>query len=284
MLSKHPAPAARLAALELQYHVLRITGAELPIRTDNENVTGPRVLIGESSATREMGLKGADFAPQEYLIAFRRKTLVLIGRDWEDTQANRREFGRPMSCGDTMADTRQRIDYWKTVGLPGGVWGKWSFRASTMNREHATPPIDFLERFCDVRWYGPTEMGIVVPSRKTLVVKGADIRRSPALKYRDALWSGSWPFMQGQWGPVTRPEVFLFWRRLRLGGEKWAGNHTFHRKTVETMLNKPEYQAKGPGRGTQLCYTNPQLIQEVAQIAHRFLRQRKGMRRRVGRP
>ena len=48
MLSKHPAPAARLAALELQYHVLRITGAELPIRTDNETVTGPACLSAKS--------------------------------------------------------------------------------------------------------------------------------------------------------------------------------------------------------------------------------------------
>jgi hypothetical protein len=270
VLSQHPAPAAHLAALELQYHVLRITGAELSIRADNEKVTGPRALVGESAATRAMGLKGADFAPQEYLIAFRPETLVLIGRDWEDTEANRREFGRPMSCGDTMADTRQRIDYWKTVGCPARRVGEMELPGVYDDQGTCYAAYHFLERFCDVRWYGPTETGIILPTRKTLVVKGADVRRSPALRYRDALWSGNWPFMQGQWGPVTRPEVFLFWRRLRLGGQKWAGNHTFHHKTIGTMLNKPEYQAKGPGRGTQLCYTSPQLIREVAQMARDF--------------
>ena len=241
------------------------------------------MLIGEIAATREMGLKGADFAPQEYLIAFRRETLVLIGRDWEDTEANRREFGRPMSCGDTMADTRQRIDYWKTVGLPVRSLGEMELPGVYDEQGTCYAAYDFLERFCDVRWYGPTETGIVVPSRKTLVVKGADIRRSPALKYRDALWSGSWPFMQGQWGPVTRPEVFLFWRRLRLGGEKWAGNHTFHRKTVETMLNKPEYQAKGPGGDATMLHEptiDPRGCPDGAAISSR----RKRMRRRVGRP
>ena len=95
VVSENPTPAARLAALELQYHVMKITGAELPIRTDNEKVIGPRVLIGDSAATREMGFKGSDFAPQEYLIAFRPETLILIGRDWEDTEANRRELAVP---------------------------------------------------------------------------------------------------------------------------------------------------------------------------------------------
>jgi hypothetical protein len=110
----------------------------------------------------------------------------------------------------------------------------------------------------------------VLPSEKTLTVKGGDIRRSPALKDRDALWAGNWPFMQGQWGPVTRPEVYLYWRRLRLGGEKWAANHTFHPKTIQTRFNDPEYQAQGKGHGSQLCYTNPKLVEEVAQMARDY--------------
>ena len=270
VVSENPTPAARLAALELQYHVMKITGAELPIRTDNEKVIGPRVLIGDSATTREMGFKGSDFAPQEYLIAFRPETLILIGRDWEDTEANRREFGRPMSCGDTMASTRQRIDYWKTVGCPERSVGEMELPGVYDDQGTCYAAYHFIERFCDVRWYGPTETSIILPSHKTLTVKGADIRRSPALKYRDALWAGNWPFMRGQWGAVTQPEVFLFWRRLRLGGEKWAGNHTFHRKTIETVFTNPEYQAQGPGRGTQLCYTNPKLVEEVAQMARDF--------------
>jgi len=270
VLSANPTPAARLAALELQFHVLKITGAELPIRTDSENVTGSRVLIGESAATRALGFKGLDFAPQEYLIAFRPDTLILIGRDWEDTEANRRELGRPMCCGDTLDSTRQRIDYWKTAGLPERSSGELELPGVYDDQGTCYATYHFIEHFCNVRWYGPSEISILLPEQRTLVVKGADIRRSPALKDRDALWSGNWPFMQKQWGPVTRPEVYLFWRRLRLGGEKWAGNHTFHKKTVETIFTNPEYQAKGPGRGTQLCYSNPLLVEQVAQMARDF--------------
>lgn len=270
VVAKDPTPAARLASLEIQHHVMKITGAELPIRTDDELMQGPRILVGESAVTREMGIQAADFAPQEYLIAFRPETLVLIGRDWEDTAVNRQEFGRPMSCGDTLADTRHRIDYWKTVGCPERSMGEMELPGVYDDQGTCYAVYDFLERHCGVRWYGASDTAIIVPERETLIASGADRRRSPALKYRDALWSGNWPFMKGQWGPVTREEIVLFWRRLRLGGEKWAGNHTFHRKTVETMLTNPEYQAQGPGHGTQLCYSNPRLVADVAQMARDF--------------
>lgn len=270
VISESATPAARLAALELQYHVMRITGAEMPVHTDAEQVTGPRILVGESRLTRDLGFNGANFASQEYLIAFRPETVVLMGRDWEDTEANRKELGRPMSCGDTLADTRQRIDYWKTVGYPDRSSGEMELPGVYDDQGTCYATYHFIEQFLGVRWYAPSDTGIIIPSCKTLDVKGKDIRRSPALKYRDALWSGNWPFMRGQWGPANRDEVYLFWRRLRLGGEKWAGNHTFHRKTVETMFTNPEYQAQGPGRGTQLCYTNPKLVEDVAQVARDF--------------
>ena len=270
VVSEQPTPAACLASLELQYHVLRMTGAELPIRNDKEPVNGPRVLVGDSEATRALGFKGSDFPAQEYLIAFRPDTLILIGRDWEDTEANRNEFGRPMNCGDTLVTTRHKINFWQTVGMPERGTSEMELPGVYDDQGTCYAVYDFLERFCNVRWYGPNDTGILIPSCPTLTVQGADIRRSPALKYRDALWSGNWPFMKGQWGPVTQPEIFLFWRRLRLGGEKWAGNHTFHKKTVETIFTNPVYQAEGKGRGSQLCYTNPQLVQDVAQLARDF--------------
>ena len=270
VVAANPTPAARLAALELQFHVMRITGAELPLRSDQETVTGPRILVGDSAAAQSLGFSGKDFAPQEYQIAFRPETVILIGRDWEDTVANRAELGRPMSCGDTLADTRFRIDYWKTVGCPERAAGEIELPGVYDDQGTCYAAYHFLEQFCGVRWYGASESSIVMPSTKTLAVSGTDIRRSPALKYRDALLSGNWPFMRGQWGPVTQPETRLFWRRLRLGGEKWAGNHTFHRKTFEAIFTDPEYQAEGPARGKQLCYSHPKLVQQVAQIARDY--------------
>jgi hypothetical protein len=270
VVAANPTPAARLAAMELQFHVLAITGAELPIHSDTDTVTGPRILVGDNAATRAMGFDASQFPQQEYLIAFRPDTLVLLGRDWQDTEANRKELGRPMSCGETLADTRHKVDYWKTVGMPERSTGEMELPGIYDDQATCYAAYHFIEEFCGVRWYGATQPSIIIPAQKTLTVTGSDVRRSPALKYRDYLCGGGWPYMAGQWGPVTGEESRLFWRRMRLGGEKWAGNHTFHRKTFETTFTDPEYQAQGPGKGKQLCYTNPKLVEQVAQMARDY--------------
>ena len=123
VIAEKPTPAARLAALEVQYHVLKISGAEIPIRSENDRVEGHRILVGESSATQQLGLRSEDFKPQEYLIAVRANAIILIGRDWEDTEANRRVEGRPMT-GETLQATRHKLDYWKTVGCPDRSTGE----------------------------------------------------------------------------------------------------------------------------------------------------------------
>lgn len=113
----NPTPSARLAALELQHHLRLVTGADIPVRTDAEVTAGPRILVGESLATRALGFRSADFAGQEYLVAFCSNAVVLLGRDWEDTPENRKLEGRPMT-GDSLQALRHRVDYWKAVGQP----------------------------------------------------------------------------------------------------------------------------------------------------------------------
>ena len=270
VIAEHPTPAARLAALELQYHVLKSTGAEIPIRSDTAPPSGPQVLIGESAATRAIGLRSADFPPQEYLISFRTNALILIGRDWEDTEANRKVEGRPMT-GDSLQSLRHKLDYWKTVGLPQRSTGDLELPGLYDDQGSCLATYDFLERCCGVRWYGPTATNIVIPPRTSLSASGADVRRSPALKDRSALPGGNWPFLHTQWGEFTPDQVHLYWRRLRQGGERWAANHTFHPATIKAVFNDPEYQSKNPRtKGSQLCYTHPKLIQQVAQMARDY--------------
>ena len=270
--AKDPTPAARLAALELQSHVMRISGAELPIVTDGEEVQGRgRILVGESSATRELGLRGSDFAPQEYLIAFRDKTLILMGRDWLDTEANRKEQGRTTASSEPLKRLRHRVNYWYCAGYPQRSVGKIELPGLFDDQGTCYATYDFLERFCGVRWYGPSQVNVVIPRKSVLSVGGEDIRRSPALKHRSAQAKGRWPFMRGQWGECQLQEIRLYWRRLRLGGERWAGNHTFHRETIKKVLNDSAYQAHNPkGKGSQLCYTSRKLVGRVAQMARDY--------------
>jgi hypothetical protein len=270
VLAADPTPAARLAALEIQCHVLRIADVELPIRPETEPVDGRRILVGESSATRALGLRGGDFASQEYLIAFRPEAMVLIGRDWVDTAANRRVEGRPMT-GESLGSLRHRIDYWKAVGLPERSTGPVELPGLYDDQGTALAAYAFLERCGGVRWYGPTPLTVVIPKQPTLSATGGDVRRALALKHRSALPGGNWPFLRAQWGEFTTDQVRLHWRRIRQGGEPWAANHTFHAATIKSHFQDPEYQSRNPrSRGSQLCYTHPKLIQQVAQMARDY--------------
>lgn len=272
--AERPSAAARLAALELQSHVLKMTGAALPIHTEADNVAGARILVGDSKAAAALGFKGSDLEPQEYVIAFRPDTLILLGRDRQDGETNRHETGRT-TTGETLASLRHRVDYWRTAGLPARSTGEIELPGLYDLQGTCYAVYDFLERFCGVRWYGPALINQVIPTSANLSVTGTDLRRAPALKHRSAMSRGSWPFLRGQWGTYSESEVFLYWRRMRLGGEKWAANHTIHRQTIKDVLNDPEYQAEGPARGMNLCYTNPKLVQAVANLARDFFDGRK---------
>ena len=268
VIAQNPTPSARLAALELQYHIRMITGTIIPIRTDSQEITGTRILVGESKLTNALGIKGDNFKPLEYLIQFRPDTIILIGRDLQDTEENRKELGRD-TYGSTIQSSRHQIDYHKATGqteqdaisikLPGFFDDQGTCYAT----------YHFLEQFCGIRWYGPTELNIVIPSKKTLILRGGEIRRSRDIKHIHAL-GGGWPIIKVQWNNPNNDELNLYWRRMRIGGEKWAGNHTIWRKTVREIFNSPEYQAKGKGSGSQLCYTNPKLIQQVAHVARDY--------------
>ena len=270
VIAEHPTPAARLAALELQYHFLRIAGTEVPIRSEGQEVHGPRILVGESRLTRQLGFRSADLEPQEYLIAFRPNTIVLIGRDWEDTELNRKVQGRFIG-GESLQELRQKVDYWKTVGCPERSTGTMELPGVYDDQGTCLAAYDFLERCCGVRWYGPTESTLVIPAARTLRAGGDDIRRAPALKHRGALVSCSWPFLRGQWGEFSREQLYLHWRRLRAGGERWAANHTFFPQTIKTTFTDPAYQCQNPrGRGSQLCYSNPKLVNQVTRMARDY--------------
>jgi len=109
VIAATPTSVATLGAQELQYHLQKITGATLPIKNDGEKVEGPRVLVGPSAATTQLGLDESQFKDQEYLIRFLDNSVILVGKE-----------------------------------------------QGTSYAVH-----DFLERFCDVRWYGPGESQMV---------------------------------------------------------------------------------------------------------------------------
>lgn len=241
--------AARLAAAELQYHVLKITGATLPIAADETPTKGLLVLVGESAATRAMGLRGSDFKSQEYLIRFATNAIVLIGRDKPD---------------------RGVMDYVKGEGFPDIFDDQGTMYAV----------YDFLERFCGVRWYLPTDLGIACESRSNLTVIGAEVRRSPVMKYRYVCPNYRYP--EDLCGDTVKTDAssdrlpirdHLLWLyRSRMGGLRLVANHSLYGYYDRFLKTHPEWFAQGydQKQPPQMCYTSTGLLAQVVRDARDY--------------
>jgi hypothetical protein len=146
-----PTVAAQFAALELQHHIKLITGADIPIVDDKAKVDGIRILVGDSSATRILGFKLEDFKGEEYAVKFLPETIILMGRD---------------------TPIYEKVDYQQHKTFPQTHYQEKSTLWATY---------DFLEKFCGVRWYAPTDTGITFTPMNTLAIEPADIRRAPVM-------------------------------------------------------------------------------------------------------
>ena len=231
VIADAPTCSAQFAAAELQHHIAKITGAAVPVVGASRPVEGVRVLVGESKATAALGLPRPPLEPQEYLIRFMPGTVILMGRDTE-----RR------ATVQYREETRQAFQTWPDLFEEQGT---------------CYAVYDFLERFCGVRWFRPGELGMIHPVSATLEVRGEDIRRAPAFKYRHPYpllmtgqrydyrtglwWSDSdgqakcgevealaYPELAGKSVHARTRLTRLFLHRMRLGGEPYHCNHSFY--------------------------------------------------------
>ena len=53
----NPTDVAAFSAQEIRYHVQKITGAILPIKSDAEKIEGSKILVGPSAATAQLGVE-----------------------------------------------------------------------------------------------------------------------------------------------------------------------------------------------------------------------------------
>jgi len=304
--------SARFASLELQSHIKKITGAELPIVKDNESVKGPVILVGESFFTREVGLRNSDFKSQEYLIRFvSPDVLILMGKDEND---------KGEIIYDYISDLSGALRTWPL---------SYDYETGTMYAVY-----DFLRDYCGVMWLNPTDYGTVLPEEKTLRVTGGEVRREPFMDYRGAAAdhrAESYNHAGGHWRAgskgandfnalaygknsgvfknehqnslARRAQNRLFLLRMKNGGENSHCNHSLYNyydrflevtwtealKKVDTPEEKekimerkknlfegdrPELFAKGyEGQPPQLCYSSQATVEQVIKDARNYFDQ-----------
>ena len=152
VIAKQPTRAAQFAAYELQWHLKQITGGDFSMVRDDEPVQGLAILVGDSQPVRALKIQPDQLDKQAYLIRFTREALVLVGRDKDDRG----------SVQYDQTPNQQTLDTWP------GIWDE----QGTMYAVY-----DFLERYCNVRWFTPTEFGTDCPRQATLSVTGSELQR-----------------------------------------------------------------------------------------------------------
>jgi hypothetical protein len=238
--------SAQLAALELQYHIQKITGACLPITDTVTKVNGIKILVGESQTTRDLGLNNSDFKNQEYLVKVKDNLIILMGKDKLDSG---------------------KVDYKNAKTFPN------------MFDEIGTcyAVYDFLEKL-GVRWYLPTDVGITFTPSMDLNIDDVEVRRTPYMKYREVV---NTPYSKNlitdsinsgkKIIPLSKRETDLFKLRQRLGGKRITINHSLYTYYKRFLESHPEWFAKGyEGKPPQLCYSNPDVLQQVVKDARDF--------------
>ncbi len=227
VLAEGATSVAQFAALELQWHLEKITGEKPPIVREPDVPAAPvKIAVGATALGKRLGFPVDQLQPWEFLVAEKGGTVVLAGGDDPATE---------------KAD-------WNSLGLVFNSKPNGTCRAVS----------EFLEECCGVHWYLPSEAGMVFPQAKRLSVRmGAPIRRrsdfrstsfypyqvngkmfcppdTPELAGDNVPDSDQEKWRRNLWTiPITTKdmltvvEVQRWLLRNKVGGEAYGPNHSF---------------------------------------------------------
>lgn len=288
VIDQNPSDAAKLGSVELQFFIKKVTGLQLPIVTQLP-LKASAIYVGESSYTQKLNLPDTELKEQEYLIDITASRIVLLGYDKDSYSSVWQNEGRDNN-GITPEKDRLLIDYAAVTG-ENETTGTVTLPSIYDPQGTCYAVYDFLEKYLDVRFYGPHPMNVVISEKKELKIPAGSIKRAPAMSYRHGTYTLDWPIIKDQYFTSTGDMQQLFLRRIRFGGTKWAANHAFTayqdrfltKNTNRPELfesSHPEFFAAGRSGGPserQFCYTNSGFIKQVAQDAVDYF-QGKGLK------
>ena len=126
---------------------------------------------------------------------------------------------------------------------------------------------ELLERYFEVRWFMPGEIGEYVPESETLSIGQVDLVVKPSFRVR---WVGN-----GEWPLRQRMNAYV-----KAGDRSVGINWKWHFHTFRILIPPEKYHAEHPeyfalvkgkrtitdskSHGNQLCTSNPDVIREVA--------------------
>ena len=272
----------RLAAVELQRYLEKISGARLPIGTKPDPAFPVTIYVGRSEFTDRLGIRPEKLNWGAYRILSGPDYLVLIGQDTEFTPID------PWPRNNNQWVSGQVHRAWDRI--TGAHWGNpmsqlRKYRAARLARwgnEYLTiwafdergsynAVCGFLRRL-GVRWYMPGPLGEVVPRRRTILLPKLDQTVRPDFAVRQI------NFRLGVHGPENA------WWAMRLGLRHVYGLQLAHGMTTmtdrkEILQAHPEWFALYGGKrhnalevgNNHLCFSNPELLQETVRYVRTLM-------------
>ena len=236
VLDAHASFIEQYAAQELQRAVQIMSGATLSIITTGKTVSGPTIIIGTPVTTTK--------------VLNRAKLLKLNGVDDEQIAVLRE--------GNTL------------------------YLAGKSPRAALYATYTFLQDVLGVRWFWPGKSGEFIPERKIIRIARVDISESPTLKIRTLSVTGGSPdeetdtWMARNKMNVIASKVGSDIKEVNKRKQKGflirvAGHNVV--LPVEMLKEHPEYLPEIAGKRqfhpsghSQLCWSNPEVQNEVAKI------------------
>lgn len=289
VLGPQPTRVAEFAALELQYHVRLITGATLPVVKSNRHPPGTVILVGDSPAVRALGVRPEVMTFEQYLVRFYPGAVVLVGHD----SPARGELVYDMS---DPATGKGWPDFWDERGTLHAVYDflerccgvRWFNQTEfgTVYRRRRTLTVRPVR----------IKRAPAFEFRDALGALGDNPARYDQYV---ALWTtadpgfnewtlAAYPSLRARYGSGAKFDAAranlarLFALRMRDGGKLCRCNHSlygYYDRFWEKNPGRPElFVAKRPGmfakgytgKPPQLCYTSPELVQQLAQDARDY--------------
>jgi len=212
------------------------------------------IVVGEQAYTKELGLSLDNIKPEGFVIIAAGEDLVLMGRD---------TAGYALQYRTTQTGTLFAV-------------------------------YDFLEKFCGIRWFIPTQLGEVVPPRKTLTVPvDLNIKEEPSFTERQTRFADSkktifnfekmlaFNKMEDETQRLYA-ECLLWYKRNKFGAglriatghawyqimplEKYHSRHPEYFALLSNGRRVSSYRGRSKTRGGQVCTSNPEVV--AAFVAH----------------
>ncbi len=203
VVAETPPRAVKLAAVEFQSYLEKITGSRLEIVTSPTDTMPVKIYVGESEHARRVGVNAEDLERDAFRMVSGPSWLALVGRDWDFTPVE------PWARSHTDWLKTKQSQWSKLAGHPwrnpvaASLYKNYSRQLDIWNFDHrgSLNAVYAFLRDLGVRWYMPGELGEIVPKSNTIALPEINRTVRPEFEVRsvsrplisssevdDALW------------------------------------------------------------------------------------------------